>query len=143
MALFGKKTGNGVPKEIKDYYQAEKQGKAGVAWLLAVGTMVLTVALAAGLYFGGRLAYRAIFDNDSQELEVAQDDDTITTGNSDPEDEDDNDENQPVTLPDSDVDIDENIDPSGDEDNDSAGNTPTTTPRTGPTLPDTGPGNSE
>lgn len=53
-----------LPQEVQDYYQAEKRERSGVAWLLALGTLLITIALALGLFFGGRWAYRAIFQND-------------------------------------------------------------------------------
>jgi cytoskeletal protein RodZ len=34
-----------------------------MAWLLAVGTLLVTFIIAAGLFFGGRWAYRTVFDN--------------------------------------------------------------------------------
>lgn len=57
---------NSVPKEVQDYYQAERRERVGIAWVLALVTLVVTVLLALGLFFGGRWAYRQIFDkNDS------------------------------------------------------------------------------
>lgn len=47
-----------VPAEIQEYYQAERRERAGVAWLLALGTLVVTLLLAVGLFFGGRWVYR-------------------------------------------------------------------------------------
>lgn len=52
-----------LPEEVQDYYQAEKRERAGVAGLLAVGTLLATVVLALGLFFGGRWLYRTVFDN--------------------------------------------------------------------------------
>lgn len=54
-----------LPQEVQDYYQSEKRQRAGVAGLLAVGTLIATVLLALGLFFGGRWVYRAVFDNDN------------------------------------------------------------------------------
>lgn len=53
-----------VPQEVQDYYQAEQRDRSGMAWLLALGTLLITIALALGLFFGGRWAYRAIFQDD-------------------------------------------------------------------------------
>jgi hypothetical protein len=53
-----------LPTEIKEYYQTERRERVGVAWLLALGTLVLTLILASGLFFGGRWAYRKIAGND-------------------------------------------------------------------------------
>lgn len=49
-----------LPKEIEEYYTAEKRERRGVAGLLAVGTLLVTILLAVGLFFGGRWAYRSI-----------------------------------------------------------------------------------
>ncbi len=49
-----------VPAEIQEYYQAERRERAGVAWLLALGTLLATVLLAVGLFFGGRWIYRKV-----------------------------------------------------------------------------------
>lgn len=53
-----------LPTEIKEYYQTERRERVGVAWLLALGTLVLTLILATGLFFGGRWAYRKIAGTD-------------------------------------------------------------------------------
>jgi cytoskeletal protein RodZ len=67
-----KKDVSEVPAEIQEYYQTEKRERTGVAWLLALGTLLLTIGLAAILFFGGRWAYRAIVDNDNDTQETAQ-----------------------------------------------------------------------
>jgi len=62
-----------LPQEVQDYYQSEKRQRAGVAGLLAVGTLIVTVLLALGLFFGGRWAYRTVFDkndNDTTQTET-------------------------------------------------------------------------
>lgn len=60
-----------VPAEIQEYYQAERRERTGIAWLLALGTLLITIGLATLLFFGGRWAYRAIVNNDDRQ-EVAQ-----------------------------------------------------------------------
>src|SRR5690606_30756787 len=68
MALFKRNTKNKneVPAEIQEYYQAEKRDRTGIAWLLAIGTLIVTILLAAGIFFAGRWAYRKITGNDTQ-----------------------------------------------------------------------------
>jgi len=61
-----------VPKEVRDYYQSERREHMGVAWLLALGTLLLTMALAVGLFFGGRWVYRTLFDNSKDQPAVIQ-----------------------------------------------------------------------
>lgn len=64
-----------VPEEVEDYYQSEKRERKGVAWLLALGTLLVTVLLAAVIFFGGRWVYRTVFDNDdSQQIATEQSD---------------------------------------------------------------------
>lgn len=53
-----------VPTEVKDYYQSERRERVGVAWLLAIGTLLATLAIVIALFFGGRWAWRALFGND-------------------------------------------------------------------------------
>lgn len=60
---FKKKPDEGisaVPEEIQDYYAAERRGRTGIAWLLALATLLTTLALAAVIFLGGRWAYRKI-----------------------------------------------------------------------------------
>lgn len=49
-----------IPREVQEYYQAEKRERVGIAWLLAFGTLVVTVAVIVGLFFGGRWVYRKV-----------------------------------------------------------------------------------
>lgn len=69
MALFNrrKQTNDVLPEEVRDYYQAEKRQRTGVAWVLALVTLLVTFLFAAALFFGGRWVYRAIFDNDDKQ----------------------------------------------------------------------------
>ncbi len=53
-----------VPSEVQEYYQAERRERAGVAWLLGLGTLAVTILLAVGLFFGGRWIYRKVTNND-------------------------------------------------------------------------------
>lgn len=53
-----------LPTEVREYYENERRERTGVAWLLALGTLVLTFVIAAALFFGGRWAYHVAFSND-------------------------------------------------------------------------------
>lgn len=53
-----------VPTEIQEYYQAEQRERMGVAWLLAFVTLIVTVGVVLGLFFGGRWAYRKLANKD-------------------------------------------------------------------------------
>src|SRR6185436_18606427 len=49
-----------VPAEVKQYYASEHRERVGLAWLVAFLSLILTVAIIAGLFFGGRWIYRKI-----------------------------------------------------------------------------------
>lgn len=75
MALFNrrKKNTDVLPEEVREYYQSERRERAGVAWVLAIGTLLLTFLIAAGLFFGGRWVYRTVFNNDDKKPTASQD----------------------------------------------------------------------
>jgi uncharacterized protein HemX len=119
-----KKTDQEVPQEIQEYYQAERRVRAGMAWLLAGVTLVVTLLLATGLFFGGRWAYRAIFNNDEEQTtQQEQGTDETSEANEAPSTQ------SPATLPSG----------NADQPNEEPAERPATTPATGPTLPETGP----
>jgi cytoskeletal protein RodZ len=74
MKLFGRNKNNvdQVPSEVQDYYKSERRERVGLAWLLALGTLVVTLIIAAGLFFGGRWAYRKITGNENKTPQTAQ-----------------------------------------------------------------------
>ena len=53
-----------VPQEIQEYYQSERRERTGIAWLLALGTLLVTIALAILLFFAGRWLYRTVANRD-------------------------------------------------------------------------------
>ena len=63
-----------LPDEVKQYYQSEKRQKRGVAIGLAALAVLVTVAIAAGLFFGGRFVYNKIKGDDKKETPVSQSD---------------------------------------------------------------------
>ena len=89
MALFKRNNKTNVPPEIQEYYQTERRERAGIAWLLAVGTLVATILLTAGIFFAGRWTYRKIAGDDKKapSSQVAQN-------------KDQQEEQQPVKTPD-------------------------------------------
>lgn len=74
MALLGrsKKDKSDVPEEIQEYYDEQKQERAGIAWLLAFTTLIVTILLAAGIFFAGRWTYRKITGNKNNTSQTAQ-----------------------------------------------------------------------
>lgn len=73
MALFNRrKQGTDVlPTEVREYYQSERRERTGLAWLLAIGTLLATFLIAAGLFFGGRWAYRTVFNHNDDDKKTA------------------------------------------------------------------------
>ena len=61
-----KSSTNSIPTEVKDYYDSEHRERVGLAWLIAFMSLVLTVAVIVGMFFGGRWAYRKIAGNDNK-----------------------------------------------------------------------------
>lgn len=72
----GSNNNSDLPAEVQEYYQSERRERVGIAWLLAGGTLILTLLLAFGLFFGGRWAYNKIAGNDSGSETTAQQEDT-------------------------------------------------------------------
>jgi hypothetical protein len=91
MKLFGRDKNNleSVPSEVQDYYRSERRERTGLAWLLALGTLVVTLIIAAGLFFGGRWAYRKVTHTDrrpsvaTQQQQGAQHDGHASSTNTD------------------------------------------------------------
>ena len=142
MALFNRRKQNTdvLPEEVREYYQSEKRERTGAAWLLALGTLLVTFFIAAGLFFSGRWVYRTVFNHDdstnkttasSQDSGLRIDEKGNVVGDG---------QLQPATTSEQGS---TNTAPTN-----SSATTPTTkptvTPNTGPSqLVDTGPGNDE
>ncbi len=47
-----------VPTEVQDYYESSRRERKGIAWLLGIAVLVVTILLAFLLFFGGRWLYR-------------------------------------------------------------------------------------
>ncbi len=60
-----------LPDEVKQYYQAETRQRRGMALILAIGALIATVAVAAGLFFGGRFIYNKIQGDDKKTAQPA------------------------------------------------------------------------
>lgn len=57
-----------IPPEVQEYYETERRERRGMAWLLAFTTLVVTVLLAVGIFFGARWVYRQITDGESPQI---------------------------------------------------------------------------
>jgi cytoskeletal protein RodZ len=168
MALFKRKQQNQeeVPAEIQEYYQAERRERVGVAWLLAFATLVVTVLLAVGLFFGGRWVYRQIFNNNGEsgttQTEQTRENEEESEQASNSSEQSESEQSAPETSPSAENETSTPENSSQTQNNETAqrptseqprsstpstpSNQPTTstptatnTPRTGP-LPSTGPG---
>jgi len=121
-----------VPEEVEQYYESTRKERVGIAWLLALATLLLTLLLAFGIFFAGRWAYRKITHEDTdvqtttqQEGSQGEQSPDTAAGTDDADTSNDADETPtaPVPAP-------------------VATPTPTQTPTTGPSgseLPHTGP----
>ncbi|MBP6962734.1 hypothetical protein KBB49_04320 [Candidatus Saccharibacteria bacterium] len=69
MAIF-KRRKNQTVAELEEYY-ASKKTRSGMAWVMAFTSLLLTILVVAGLFFGVRWVYRSLTDDN---LEV-----TVTT----------------------------------------------------------------
>lgn len=68
MAIYKRKKNDtkAVPPEVKQYYASEHRERVGLAWLIAFLSLIVTVLVVAGLFFGGRWAYRKIANSDNK-----------------------------------------------------------------------------
>lgn len=154
MKLFNRKKDTSTPNEIQNYYTEERRDRTGVAWLLAAGTLIVTLLLALGLFYGGRWAYRTVFDDGgdapagiTQEENVSDgafDDSTIDDSEATDEEEQASTSNADGTG-DSEADQNDSDESSVDENSDgdqssSSENLPASGPQT---LPSTGPSEPE
>lgn len=60
-----------LPPEVQEYYESTERDRGGKNWLLGLGTMLLTLLIASGLFFGGRFVYRQ-FSGNNDAAETAQ-----------------------------------------------------------------------
>ncbi len=72
MQLFKRraKASDTLPDEIKDYYATEQRERVGVAWLLAFLSLVVTMAVVIGLFFGARWTYRKIANRGGADITI-------------------------------------------------------------------------
>lgn len=71
-----------LPQEVQEYYDAGQKQRTGMAWLLALATLVVTILLAMALFFGGRWIYQQLTGGDdaSKEQTTQQLDNQDQTG---------------------------------------------------------------
>jgi hypothetical protein len=59
MPLFKRKDKTTIA-ELEDYYANQKKNSSGRAWFMALLSLFITLAVLAGLFFGGRWLYRLV-----------------------------------------------------------------------------------
>ena len=143
MALFNRTKKDSVLPEVDKYYEAEKRDRSGVAWLLALVSIVVVALIIIGLFLAGRWAYNAITDDNEVATDTSEDasdapsvdggstEDTSGNNNQDNSDSNGGSTDEPAAS-------DEEVEPDTSDEID----TPTTTPETGDSsgnLPNTGP----
>lgn len=139
MAIF-KRRKNQTVAELEEYY-ASKQTRTGMAWVMAVVSLVITILVVSALFFGGRWIYRS-FTDDNLQVTVSENNgtDSRADGFGDSEEESETGENFPSVVSDEAA---STTTPSSSNPVASAPSVPTTpsTPATGGSnIPNTGPG---
>lgn len=71
---FKKKQRVVLPEEVNEYYQSQRRERVSVAIILGVVALAVTLLIAAGLFFGGRFAYRKIANTDKPKPTAVQTD---------------------------------------------------------------------
>jgi hypothetical protein len=61
-----------MPPELQEYYAAEGRHGNWMAWVLGLVTLMVTVAVALGLFYGGRWAYRKVRNDDKKQVATKQ-----------------------------------------------------------------------
>ncbi len=150
MAFWNRnKKNTDVPAEIQEYYQAERRERTGIAWLLALGTLLVTIILALAIFFAGRWVWRTVTNNDDSQTKTTQTDQGSSNtqgsgsnngagsseGNATPPDEENS------TSQNNDSDADDSHSPNALPADQTDGSQSATTPTTGSDIPETGPGN--
>ena len=62
MAFWNRKKKNDLANEFREYYQPAGNERTGLAWVLALITLICSVFLIVSLFWGGRWVYRKIND---------------------------------------------------------------------------------
>ncbi len=72
MAFFNRNKTNqaGMAPEVRDYYQAEGRERTWIAWLMAFATLLVTIFVVLGLFYGGRWVFRKFKNNKSTPVAV-------------------------------------------------------------------------
>lgn len=130
-----------LPEEVQEYYASTSRQRVGIAWLLALATLVVTVLLTLGIFYGGKWVFNHFRGNGEQATPVEV---TQSPQNQAPQ------ENQPANNQDADQNAGTQTTPQtsqapaqlpADQNEPTAAPSPSITqPVTGKDVPNTGPG---
>lgn len=73
MAWFRKKKQDSVLPEVDKYYEGERRDRAGLAWLLALVSVIIVALIIIGIFLAGRWAYRQLTNNDGDDVSLVSD----------------------------------------------------------------------
>jgi uncharacterized protein HemX len=132
-----------LPEEVQEYYESGQKERVGVAWLLGLGTLLLTILIAVGLFFGGRWVYQKVTHKDepaptssqtSQSDSKSQEQNKSNSGNNSGS------SNQPQGSSPAPSNQNQTTPPQSQPSQSQPAPTPTPAPATGSATPNTGPG---
>ncbi len=128
-----------LPEEVQEYYEAGKRQRTGMAWLLALATLLVTVVIALLLFFGGRWVYQKFSNNDEPQAPL--------TGQTDNQDQNTGADNSGAQTETPAEDQAANTPAANNQQGSSSANTTQSSPAPSPSsqteTPDTGPSDSE
>lgn len=79
---FNKNRKNTVlPTEVDEYYKSEMRTRRSTSVLFALFALIVTLVVAAGLFFGGRAIYRALTDDNQNQTQVDENKDKSSDNN--------------------------------------------------------------
>lgn len=62
----------GLPPEVQAYSQAERRERMGMAWLVGIVSLIVSLLILTALYFGGVWLYRKATGNDKTNTDTSQ-----------------------------------------------------------------------
>lgn len=101
MKLFNRKQDKTTIPELQEYYDNQRSNRSGMAWLMALASLLITIGVLSGLFFGGRWVYRKIADRNDDKATEQVTTTTATTQSGTSQNNDKKDEtatpSQPIT----------------------------------------------
>lgn len=68
MALFKRTKKDSVLPEVDSYYEGERRERAGLAWVLALISVIIVALIIIGVFLAGRWLYRQVTKDDTKEV---------------------------------------------------------------------------